>query len=344
VNRSESNKRKRKLYLIIISLVAVIILLVMGVGVLIFSSNKATNYSVEKQSAVLESSNELTSKSSNSSSSANGTVSQKKDSQKTSALVDNNLLLSSNGTTFYDESSGLSATISQVNELELNIEYKTTEGTTSASFTPDWEEIETGFRSITPMYKQDGNTDFTIEIDYDNLTDEFRIEMEDGTPQHEMNFSSIKSKIADENNFDAVLNGNLESFAGQFSTETFNKEIAESDFTLGGYSAEDYYNNATSVFPSITKDSYWNGMTSHGLYQIKSNDLPKKVNGYYVVNFYGVNNGANDGILTFYLVPPQEKAPDTTVSNKKRVYEKLVNGTLRELVYQKDDWWKDYQK
>lgn len=190
------------------------------------------------------------------------------------------------------------------------------------------------------MKKSDGYSGFDVIIEYLSASD-IKIMMEDGCSAHDMTFTKQKPKEVEI--YEVVLQGNLSAFVGQFSTDAFNKTIAESGFTYGLYSPEDYYNNRTSVFPTITEHGYWNGITSHGNYEIQNSDMPKKVEGYYEVHVYGTNSGANNGEIKFFLVPPKVKGPDETVSDDRRVFQVNADGEPHLMEYQKEEWWKEYQ-
>ncbi|MBO4126809.1 DUF6287 domain-containing protein [Streptococcus suis] len=142
--------------------------------------------------------------------------------------------------------------------------------------------------------------------------------------------------------YDSILDGDLSLFSGEFSTQEFNQVIADSNFTYGGYTREDYINQRTSVFPRITETGFWNGITSHGSFEIKTSDLPQKIDGYYLVNLYGTNSGAADQMVTFYLVPPNVKGPTGITSSEKTIFQKTSAG-LQQLIYQKVNWWEEFQ-
>ncbi len=190
------------------------------------------------------------------------------------------------------------------------------------------------------MEKADGYSSFTITIQYVSASD-MTIKMSNGVISREMTFT--KQKPADNATYYVVLKGELTPFEGTFSTDSFNQSIADSDFTLGGYTSEDYYQNRTTVFPAITKNGYWNGIISHGKFAIDSSDLPKMVNHYYEVHLPGMNTGANDATLTFYIVPPNVNGPDGITSDDRRVFSVLDGGKSTLLKYQADEWWKAYQ-
>lgn len=155
--------------------------------------------------------------------------------------------------------------------------------------------------------------------------------------------SSTTQKTDSSNEYDVILTGDLTFFEGNFTTNNLNQTIVDSEFTYGGYTPQDYYNNQTTVFPSINDNTYWNGIVSHGSYEIRDNDLPTKVNDYYEVHFYGTNLGANNGEMKFYLVPPNVKGPDNHTVNTKQVFQIKDDGALLLLQYQTKDWWKNYQ-
>lgn len=251
---------------------------------------------------------------------------------KTSQTID----LSGN----YYTDTGAQASVSKAQNHWV-ISYVTADGPVSATFSTKWTTSGKTHRSSTKMKKSDGYTKFTIAVTYTSRSD-ITIKMADGNPDHQMTFS--KEKSVKSSSYDSVLKGDLTPFVGTFSSDDFNQEIADSGFTYGGYQPDDYYHNRTSVFPAITKNGYWNGITSHGKYDIKSSDLPKKVDGYYEVHVYGVNTGAGDAQRQFYLVPPDVTGPDGQVASQKRVFEIGANQQLIPLTYQTTDWWKNYQK
>ena len=154
------------------------------------------------------------------------------------------------------------------------------------------------------------NTDFNILIEYLDTSNQ-KNNMEDDNVAHEMTFP--KEKPAVDDTYDSVLSGDdLSRFAGQLANDAFNKQIADSGFTLGGYTPNDYYNNRTIMFPTISKDGFWNGFTSHNTYKIEETDMPKKVNSFYEVHFYDEKNiEEKNNMLTKHLIciPLSKKTP-----------------------------------
>lgn len=240
---------------------------------------------------------------------------------------------------FYSENGDL-AQVNQIGQNQWQMKYNTTDGEVIATFKTKWKQINANSTSTTSMRKSDGSDGFMISVTYVNSTN-ITIKMSDGIEQHQMIFTKEKPQVT--NQYDAVLDGDLSSFAGQFSNDKFNQVIADSGFTYGGYTPEDYFNNRTTVFPNISETGYWNGIASHGNYQLKSEDPPQKIDGYYKVNVYGVNTGANGAKLTFFLVPPAVKGPDGTTSSDKRVFEVYADGQPHLLEYQQPNWWEEYQ-
>lgn len=240
---------------------------------------------------------------------------------------------------FYTET-GEEAQIRNLRQNEWEIFYPTSEGNVSGTFTINWQETDSGMQSDSMLKKSDGSGNFEISIRYRNEENIF-ITMGDGNVNHEMKLTKQAPQV--DAQYEEILKGDLSSFAGQFSNDQFNQTIAESNFTLGGYRPEDYFNDQTTVFPAIVQNGYWNGITSHGSYEIRQSDLPKKVDNYYLVHVYGANAGANDGKITFYLVPPFVKGPDGIAAKEKRVFQVMADGSLYPLEYQKENWWQDYQ-
>lgn len=243
--------------------------------------------------------------------------------------------------TFYS-ATGDTANIKSLGKNKWEISYSTLDGDVTATFETKWESTGQTQKSKTPMKKSDKNSEFDVFIEYTNPSD-IQITMEDGNPAHTMNFTKQKPKENKNEKYDVVLQGDLSLFSGQFSNDKFNKQIADSGFTLGGYSPDDYYNNRTTVFPMLTANGYWNGFTSHGNYEVIASDMPKKVDGYFEVHVHGTNTGANNGEITFFLVPPNVSGPDGTTSDDRRVFQELMGGETRLNEYQKEDWWKEYQ-
>lgn len=240
--------------------------------------------------------------------------------------------------TFYTES-GDTGEIKSLDKNKWEISYCTSDGEVTGIFETKWKSSGQAQQSKTPMEKSDGYSGFEVVVEFVSDSD-IKITMTDGNVAHEMVFTSQKPK--EDEIYSVILRGDLSPFAGQFSNDNFNKKIVESGFTYGGYTPEDYYNNRTTVFPTITENGYWNGITSHGNYEVKASDLPKKVGGYYEVHVYGTNPGANNGELTFFLVPPEVKGPDGTLSDDKRVFQQSADGQVYPLEYQKENWWEAY--
>ncbi|MDT2795241.1 hypothetical protein P7H53_10880 [Enterococcus thailandicus] len=241
--------------------------------------------------------------------------------------------------TFYT-TSGDTARVKLLSKNKWEIFYSTLEGEVNATFETNWEISGQEKQSKTPMEKSDEYSGFHVLVTYVNESD-IEIIMEDGDPTHKMVFTKQKPK--ENENYEIVLQGDLSPFAGQFSSDYFNKKIVDSGFTLGGYAPDDYYNNRTTVFPTLSANGYWDGITSHGNYEIKASDMPQKTNGYFEVRVHGTNPVTNYGELAFFLVPPNVSGPDGTLSKDRRVFQVLFDGKLRLLEYQKEDWWKEYQ-
>lgn len=242
----------------------------------------------------------------------------------------------------YYSTSGDTASIKSLDKNEWEISYSTLDGDVAATFNTKWENTGQIQQSKTPMKKSDKNSEFDVFIEYVNPSD-IQITMEDRNPAHTMIFTKQKPKETKNEKYDVVLQGDLSLFSGQFSNDNFNKQIADSGFTLGGYSPDDYYNNRTTVFPMLTENGYWNGITSHGNYEVVTSDMPQKIDGYFKVNLHGTNAGANNGEVTFFLVPPNVSGPDGTTSDERRVFQVFMGGETRLNEYQKENWWKEYQ-
>lgn len=236
--------------------------------------------------------------------------------------------------------SGDTANIELLSKNKWKITYSTSDGDVIATFETKWGNSGKIKQSKTPMNKSDNYSGFNVLIEYVDASD-IKIIMDDGNAAHEMVFTSQKPK--ENEKYEVVLKGDLSPFTGQFSNNEFNKQIADSGFTLGGYSPDDYYSNKTTVFSSITENGYWNGIASHGSYEVIASDMPKKVDGYFEVRVHGTNAGANNGEITFFLVPPNVSGPDGTLSDNRRVFQVYANGEALLKEYQKEEWWKEYQ-
>lgn len=236
---------------------------------------------------------------------------------------------------YYGED-GHPATVKQINNQEWQIEYLISEEQMTATFVPDWETEGTGYHSQSSMLKADGASDFELEIAA--LSDEITLTMTDGDPSHAMNFTNQKPKDVNE----PILQGDLSTFEGSYTNDRLEQAIAESGFTLYGYQPTDYYQDQTTVFPSLSKNGeewiYWSGSV-HAQYKLNENQLPKKVNGYYEVSFLGANAIAIEGKeLVLQLVPSGITGPDGKTSQENRIVSH--QSSLRP--YQ-SNWWENYQ-
>lgn len=144
---------------------------------------------------------------------------------------------------------------------------------------------------------------------------------------------------------DKVTTGDLSEFAGEYSNDYLEKAIADSGFNRYGYTPQDYYQNNTTVFTTISRAGndwyYWYG-TMRAEYKLDTTKLPTNTNGYYRVYFVGVNGVAIPGQeLVLTLVPPGIAGPDGSVSDERRI----LSGVDNRVVYREyhDGWWKKYQ-
>ncbi|MGQ5513342.1 DUF6287 domain-containing protein [Streptococcus anginosus] len=230
---------------------------------------------------------------------------------------------------------------------QWRVSYQTADGLVSATFKTDWKIENHNKISISKMKKSDGYNNFTITLrifkEKQNL---ITITMSDGKVEHDMFFANRKDYFV--SNYDAILQGDLSSFAGNYSNDQLEKAIADSKYTLYGYKPEDYYSNKTSVFPSIRKNIktgnewiYWSGV-SHAYYKLNATKPPKKINNYYEVYFVGANAIAIEGQeLILNLVPANVTGPDGITTKEYR----LVYGQSNQVVFRpyRDKWWERYQ-
>ena len=244
----------------------------------------------------------------------------------------------------YISSTGEKATVAKNNQ-NWRISYNTDEGNVFGDFSTDWKKDGNNRSSVTEFNKSDGNKDFKISILVNNVDDSSNIltviTLSDGNKNHEMVFASRTDYF--KNSKDNILQGDLSAFEGTYSNDYLEKAIAESNFTLYGYSPEDYFEDKTSVFPKISKQEgnwlFWSGST-HAQFKLDKSKKPKKNNGYYEVYFVGDNKNAIIGqelVLTF--IPANETGPD----NEKIQENRILYGKSYLRPY-KVGWWEIYQK
>ena len=239
--------------------------------------------------------------------------SKKQDVQSTTTKVIKSDVLDISGD--YISSSGEKATVTKNNQ-NWRISYNTDEGNVFGDFSTDWKEDGNNRSSVSEFSKSDGNKDFKISILVNNVDDSSNIltviTLSDGNKSHEMVFASRSDYF--KNSKDNILQGDLSAFEGTYSNDYLEKAIAESNFTLYGYSPEDFFNEKTSAFPKLSKQDgnwiFWSGST-HAQFKLDKSKKPKKNNGYYEVYFVGDNKNAIIGqelVLTF--IPDNEIGPD----------------------------------
>ena len=244
----------------------------------------------------------------------------------------------------YISSSGEKATVTKNNQ-NWRISYNTDEGNVFGDFSTDWKEDGNNRSSVSEFSKSDGNKDFKISILVNNVDDSSNIltviTLSDGNKSHEMVFASRSDYF--KNSKDNILQGDLSAFEGTYSNDYLEKAIAESNFTLYGYSPEDFFNEKTSAFPKLSKQDgnwiFWSGST-HAQFKLDKSKKPKKNNGYYEVYFVGDNKNAIIGqelVLTF--IPDNEIGPD----NEKIQENRILYGKSYLRSY-KAGWWEIYQK
>ena len=176
--------------------------------------------------------------------------SKKQDVQSTTTKVIKSDVLDISGD--YISSTGEKATVAK-NGQNWRISYNTDEGNVFGDFSTDWKEDDNDSSSITEFNKSDGNKDFKISISVNNVDDSSKIlkviTLSDGNKNHEMVFASRSDYF--KNSKDNILQGDLSSFEGTYSNDDLEKEIAESNFNLYGYSPEDFFEDKTSIFPKL---------------------------------------------------------------------------------------------
>ena len=268
--------------------------------------------------------------------------SKKQDVQSTTTKVIKSDVLDISGD--YISSTGEKATVVK-NGQNWRILYNTDEGNVFGDFSTDWKEDDNDSSSVTEFNKSDGNKDFKISISVNNVDDSSKIlkviTLSDGNKNHEMVFASRSDYF--KNSKDNILQGDLSSFEGTYSNDDLEKEIAESNFNLYGYSPEDFFEDKTSIFPKLYNQEgnwiFWSGST-HAQFKLDKSKKPKKNNGYYEVYFVGDNKNAIIGqelVLTF--IPANETGPD----NEKIQENRILYGKSYLRPY-KVGWWEIYQK
>ena len=268
--------------------------------------------------------------------------SKKQDVQSTTTKVIKSDVLDISGD--YISSTGEKATVVK-NGQNWRILYNTDEGNVFGDFSTDWKEDDNDSSSVTEFNKSDGNKDFKISISVNNVDDSSKIlkviTLSDGNKNHEMVFASRSDYF--KNSKDNILQGDLSSFEGTYSNDDLEKEIAESNFNLYGYSPEDFFEDKTSIFPKLYNQEgnwlFWSGST-HTQFKLDKSKKPKKNNGYYEVYFVGDNKNAIIGqelVLTF--IPANETGPD----NEKIQENRILYGKSYLRPY-KVGWWEIYQK
>ena len=244
----------------------------------------------------------------------------------------------------YVSSTGEKATVTKNNQ-NWRISYNTDEGNVFGDFSTDWKKDGNNRSSVTEFNKSDGNKDFKISISVNNVDDSSKIlkviTLSNGNKNHEMVFASRSDYF--KNSKDNILQGDLSSFEGTYSNDDLEKEIAESNFNLYGYSPEDFFEDKTSIFPKLYNQEgnwiFWSGST-HAQFKLDKSKKPKKNNGYYEVYFVGDNKNAIIGqelVLTF--IPANETGPD----NEKIQENRILYGKSYLRPY-KVGWWEIYQK
>ena len=138
----------------------------------------------------------------------------------------------------YVSATGEKATIAKNNQ-NWRISYSTDEGDVFGDFSTDWKEDGNNRSSVTEFNKSDGNKDFKISILVNNNVDDSSkilkvITLSDGNKNHEMVFASSSDYF--KNNKDNIFEVYLSAFEGTYSNDYLEKTIAESKFTLYGYS------------------------------------------------------------------------------------------------------------
>lgn len=313
-------KRKRNEIMLIVGTTVVVLGVIAGVVSHYSGSNKATNQSVNSKSEVEKSSSSITSSSS----------STTEDAKNNPASIEG---------AYYSTADNKEATIKAIGDNEWKIIYSTADGIVNGTFNTRWESVQNGFKSHSTFHKSDGVSGFMIDVTQEDSAQsksKISLQISDGNAAHTMEFKNWKSKIANKD-AEAILSGDLSPFAGQYSTDEFEKDIKKSNFTLGGYTKEDYYRNATTNFDAVSDDGFWVG-SMHANYTVDKKNLPTQENGYYKVNLRGINEIAIVGHkATIYLIPAGVKAFDGSVSDEKRIG-RGIHGEFTERPY-RDKWW-----
>jgi uncharacterized protein (UPF0333 family) len=271
------------------------------------------------------------------------TTTTKSNSRNSSGKVSKAKAIDLAGTYFSND--GQEATIVSRGSNKWQINYAISNEKASATFSTKWTGQEAMRESTTAMKKSDGYDDFKITIqvkkEEHSAKKQILLTMSDGTKTHEMSFANQQDYFTQDSSEgpNKIIQGDLTDFEGTYSNDRMEKAIADSGFTLNAYSPEDYYQNKTTVFPSISTDGttwyFWSG-SMRANYHLNVNKLPQKVNDYYEAYF--IDADENELILT--LVPPNVTGPDGVVSSGKRVlYGQKTIVILRDY---EDGWWQKY--
>jgi hypothetical protein len=244
--------------------------------------------------------------------------------------------------TYYSKT-GATATVAAIDADTWQIDYATADGAVTATFKTQWQVSGNTATSTTGLTKSDGYQEFNMRVtrNTDQITKDdqplITLTMSDGNANHELTFTN--EKVAASTQYDSITTGDLSAFVGTYSTDAFEQAIKDSNFRMGGYNPEDYYQKRTSNFNSISKDGLWFGGV-HASYGLNLNKLPVKINGYYEVYFVGKNSIAIiDEEMSILLVPENVAGPDGSVSSEKRFFYG-VNYQQSNRPYH-DNWWEN---
>jgi hypothetical protein len=142
---------------------------------------------------------------------------------------------------------------------------------------------------------------------------------------------------------DPILQGDLSAFQGQYSNELLEKQVANSNFEINGYSKSDFLTNNSSFFPAITyKDGwhFWSG-SIHANFDLAKNSI-KRIKGYYIAEFKASNAAANGSTAEITLIPAEVKDSNGKKSDSNGII--LGSGsTAVEYYSYKSNWWTLYE-
>lgn len=244
--------------------------------------------------------------------------------------------------TYYSKT-GATATVAAIDADTWQIDYATADGAVTATFKTQWRVSGNTATSTTGLTKSDGYQEFDMRVTREaaQITKDnqplITLTMSDGNASHELTFTN--EKVAANTQYDSITTGDLSAFYGTYSSDEIEQTIKDSNFTLGGYSPEDYYQKRTTNFNSIDEHGLWIGGV-HARYELDPSKLPVKINDYYEVRLMGTNAIAIVGKeRSVFFVPENVAGPDGSISYERRfIFSDDIKQSYRPY---HDNWWEN---